>query len=53
MEGCLRAVRGGVGKAQVLDGRVPHAVLHGVLGGSGPGTTVVPCDDPERDSGTL
>ncbi|MEU9319819.1 acetylglutamate kinase [Streptomyces sp. NPDC048295] len=42
MEGCLRAVRGGVGKAQVLDGRVPHAVLRGVLGEAGPGTTVVP-----------
>ena len=27
MEGCLRAVRGGVRRAQVLDGRVPHAVL--------------------------
>ncbi|MFJ8854055.1 acetylglutamate kinase [Streptomyces sp. NPDC102437] len=52
MEGCLRAVRGGVGRAQVLDGRVPHAVLHGVLGGAGPGTTVVPGDGPEHGSGT-
>ncbi|MFD8685653.1 acetylglutamate kinase [Streptomyces sp. NPDC059651] len=42
MEGCLRAVRGGVSRAQVLDGRVPHAVLRGVLGDNGPGTTVVP-----------
>ncbi|MFD3483277.1 acetylglutamate kinase [Streptomyces sp. NPDC058665] len=42
MEGCLRAVRGGVGRAQVLDGRVPHAVLRGVLDTTGPGTTVVP-----------
>ncbi|MFJ7290554.1 acetylglutamate kinase [Streptomyces collinus] len=42
MEGCLRAVRGGVRKAHVLDGRVPHAVLHGVLAGTSPGTTVVP-----------
>ncbi|MDV9195585.1 acetylglutamate kinase [Streptomyces sp. Wh19] len=49
MEGCLRAVRGGVRKAQVLDGRVPHAVLHGVLGESGPGTTVVPGDGPDHD----
>ncbi|MFF3955086.1 acetylglutamate kinase [Streptomyces sp. NPDC001890] len=52
MEGCLRAVRGGVGRAQVLDGRVPHAVLHGVLGGTGPGTTVVPGDGPEHGSGS-
>ncbi|MES9557877.1 MULTISPECIES: acetylglutamate kinase [unclassified Streptomyces] len=46
MEGCLRAVRGGVRKAQVLDGRVPHAVLRGVLDGTGPGTTVVADGDP-------
>lgn len=42
MEGCLRAVRGGVRKAHVLDGRVPHAVLRGILGRTSPGTTVVP-----------
>ncbi|MFE0730816.1 acetylglutamate kinase [Streptomyces antibioticus] len=42
MEGCLRAVRSGVRQARVLDGRVPHAVLDGVLGDTPPGTTVVP-----------
>ncbi|MFD3610989.1 acetylglutamate kinase [Streptomyces atroolivaceus] len=42
MEGCLRAVRGGVRRAHVLDGRVPHAVLRGVLDETSPGTTVVP-----------
>ncbi|MEU6995097.1 acetylglutamate kinase [Streptomyces sp. NPDC046465] len=42
MEGCLRAVRGGVRKAHVVDGRVPHAVLRGLLDETGPGTTVVP-----------
>ncbi|RST12734.1 acetylglutamate kinase [Streptomyces sp. WAC05374] len=46
MEGCLRAVRSGVRAAHVLDGRVPHAVLRGVLGDGGSGTTVVP--DPEE-----
>ncbi|MFE4215960.1 acetylglutamate kinase [Streptomyces sp. NPDC056844] len=45
MEGCLRAVRGGVRRAHVLDGRTPHAVLRGVLDGAGPGTTVVPDGD--------
>ncbi|MGW4233071.1 acetylglutamate kinase [Streptomyces sp. NPDC004980] len=49
MEGCLRAVRGGVRSAHVLDGRVPHAVLRGVLGESGPGTTVVPDTSPAQD----
>lgn len=42
MEGCLRAVRGGVRTAHVVDGRVPHAVLRSVLAGTSPGTTVVP-----------
>ncbi|MFD5192393.1 acetylglutamate kinase [Streptomyces sp. NPDC058357] len=51
MEGCLRAVRGGVRKAQVLDGRVPHAVLRGVLDGTGPGTTVVADSDPAGVTG--
>ncbi|WP_435883787.1 acetylglutamate kinase [Streptomyces tanashiensis] len=45
MEGCLRAVRAGVGRAQVIDGRVPHALLRGVFGEDGPGTTVVPDDE--------
>ncbi|MGW1813652.1 acetylglutamate kinase [Streptomyces sp. NPDC002125] len=50
MEGCLRAVRGGVRRAHVLDGRVPHAVLRGVLDEVSPGTTVVP--DRSEDQGT-
>ncbi|WP_406012651.1 acetylglutamate kinase [Streptomyces sp. NBC_00984] len=53
MEGCLRAVRGGVRRAHVLDGRVPHAVLRGVLGETGPGTTVVPDDSQDRHSSTV
>ncbi|MFD3523910.1 acetylglutamate kinase [Streptomyces sp. NPDC058653] len=53
MEGCLRAVRGGVRRAQVLDGRMPHAVLRGVLDATSPGTTVVAGDRPEPDSGAL
>lgn len=42
MEACLRAVRGGVGQAHVIDGRVPHAVLLEVFTGEGVGTMVVP-----------
>ncbi|MFF0967776.1 acetylglutamate kinase [Streptomyces sp. NPDC003703] len=42
MEGCLRAVRAGVARAQVVDGRVPHALLRGVFAGTPSGTTVVP-----------
>ncbi|MFC9605405.1 acetylglutamate kinase [Streptomyces niveus] len=48
MEGCLRAVRGGVRRAHVLDGRVPHAVLRGVLDETSPGTTVVADNSPDH-----
>jgi acetylglutamate kinase len=46
MEACLRAVRGGVPQAHVLDGRVPHAVLLEVVTDAGIGTMVLP-DPPE------
>jgi acetylglutamate kinase len=42
MEACLRAVRGGVPAAHVLDGRVPHAVLLEIFTDEGIGTMVVP-----------
>jgi acetylglutamate kinase len=42
MEACLRAVRGGVRKAHVLDGRVPHALLLEVFTAAGVGTQVLP-----------
>ena len=41
MEACLRAVRGGVRTAHVIDGRVPHALLLEVFTDSGVGTMVV------------
>jgi acetylglutamate kinase len=40
MEACLRAVRGGVPRAHVLDGRVPHALLLEVFTDEGVGTMV-------------
>jgi acetylglutamate kinase len=43
MEACLRAVRGGVPRAHVLDGRVPHALLLEVFTDDGIGTMVTPC----------
>ena len=42
MEGCLRAVRGGVARAHVIDGRTPHAVLLEIVTTKGIGTMVVP-----------
>jgi acetylglutamate kinase len=42
MSACLRAVRGGVPKAHVIDGRVPHALLVEVFTDEGVGTEVHP-----------
>ena len=44
MEACLRAVEGGVPRAHVLDGRVPHALLLEVFTTEGVGTMVVPAE---------
>ncbi len=45
MEACLRAVRGGVPQATVIDGRMEHSVLLEVFTPEGVGTMVLP--DPE------
>jgi acetylglutamate kinase len=42
MEACLRAVQGGVPRAHVLDGRVPHAILLELFTDEGVGTMVIP-----------
>ena len=42
MEACLRAVRGGVPRAHVLDGRVAHSLLLELFTDEGVGTMVVP-----------
>jgi acetylglutamate kinase len=40
VESCARAVRAGVGRAHVLDGRVPHALLLEIFTDEGVGTMV-------------
>ena len=47
MDACLRAVRGGVPRAHVLDGRVAHALLLEVFTDQGVGTMVLP-DEGDR-----
>jgi acetylglutamate kinase len=42
MTACLEAVEGGVAKAAIIDGRVPHSILLEVFTQSGIGTEVVP-----------
>ena len=44
MAACLRAVRGGVTRATVVDGRLPHALLLEMFTTEGTGTMVVPAD---------
>lgn len=41
MEACLRAVRGGVPQAHVIDGRVPHSILAEIFTSAGFGTMVL------------
>jgi len=56
MAACLRAVEGGVKRATVVDGRLPHALLLEMLTSEGTGTMVVPSpssapatgEDPRR-----
>lgn len=42
MAACLEAVEGGVAKAAIIDGRIPHSILLEVFTQSGIGTEVVP-----------
>ena len=44
MTACLDAVGGGVAKAAIIDGRVPHSILLEVFTQNGSGTEVVPED---------
>jgi acetylglutamate kinase len=42
MEACLRAVRGGVDRAHVIDGRLAHSLLLEIFTSEGVGTMVLP-----------
>jgi acetylglutamate kinase len=42
MRACLDAVRGGVSKAAIIDGRVPHSILLEIFTSRGIGTEVIP-----------
>src|SRR4029450_10541013 len=44
MAACLRAVEGGVKRATVVDGRMPHALLLEMFTTEGTGTMVVPAE---------
>jgi acetylglutamate kinase len=42
VDACVSAVRGGVARTHILDGRVPHSLLLELFTDSGVGTMVVP-----------
>jgi len=50
MEACLRAVRGGVPAAHVIDGRVAHSILLEVFTSAGFGTMVLPDGTTREDA---
>jgi len=41
VEACLAALQGGVGKAHIIDGRIPHALLLEIFTKEGIGTEIV------------
>ena len=41
LEGAVRALKGGAGQAQIIDGRAPHAILRTLLARHGVGTEIV------------
>ncbi|MET0854137.1 MAG: acetylglutamate kinase [Microterricola sp.] len=50
MAACLEAVDGGVPKAAIIDGRVPHSILLEIFTQSGIGTEVVAADVQQADA---
>jgi acetylglutamate kinase len=51
VESCARAVRAGVGRAHILDGRTPHALLLEIFTDEGVGTMVSASEGASGDSG--
>jgi len=41
VEACLTALDGGVGKAHIIDGRIPHSLLLEIYTDKGIGTQIV------------
>lgn len=50
LEACIRAIRGGVPQAHVIDGRAPHSLLLEIFTSAGTGTMILPDDLAEEES---
>lgn len=53
LEACVRAVRGGVSQAHVVDGRTPHSLLLEVFTDEGIGTMILPESGTDLDGDGL
>ena len=53
MKACSDAVRSGVKKAAIIDGRVPHSVLLEIFTSTGIGTEVVPEHEPQTVTSSI
>jgi len=42
LSACIEAIRGGVGSAQIVDGRQPHSILLELFTDKGVGTKITP-----------
>ncbi|QNE14188.1 acetylglutamate kinase [Pseudarthrobacter sp. NBSH8] len=49
MEACLKAIDGGVERAHIVDGRLPHSMLLETFTTAGIGTQVVPDEDADSE----
>ena len=47
VNGCLDTIRRGVGRAHIIDGRIPHSILLEIFTGKGIGTMIMPDADEE------
>lgn len=50
MEACLKAIDGGVERAHIVDGRLPHSMLLETFTTAGIGTQVVPDEETDEES---
>lgn len=49
LNNCTSAVKNGVSRVHILDGRIPHSMLLEIFTHNGIGTAIVPDDDPISD----
>ncbi|MHC4623717.1 MAG: hypothetical protein ACYS4W_07425 [Planctomycetota bacterium] len=51
VEACLTALKGGVRKAHIIDGRIPHSLLLEIYTDEGIGTQIISSTDRRKTAG--